>query len=73
VHARQIAEWLSTYEGSRTLIETGLYARGSSPAIDKAIDHHSAIMNFSVQDRDKRTDLRRTLALLADIAGGSRP
>lgn len=69
--ARQIVEWLSTYEASRMLIETALYSRGASDAIDQAIDHYAAILRFIGQDREKRSDLRGTLALLADIVGGS--
>jgi flagellum-specific ATP synthase len=68
--ARQVAQSLSIYETSRTLIETGLYARGASAAIDKAIDKQAALVGFIRQDRMQRSDLTATLAMLADITEG---
>ncbi|HEY0959838.1 MAG TPA: FliI/YscN family ATPase [Novosphingobium sp.] len=68
--ARKIFKLLSTYETSRTLVETGLYARGTSPDLDEAIDQRANIERFLQQDRTKRCDLRSTLAMLAEICGG---
>lgn len=69
--ARQVVQSLSAYETSRTLIETGLYARGASAAIDRAIDQQAEIRRFVQQDRTHRSELSATLAQLADVAEGA--
>jgi flagellum-specific ATP synthase len=69
--ARQVAESLSAYETSRTLIETGLYSRGASAVIDRAIDRQTDIRRFLQQDRAHRSELDATLAMLADVAEGA--
>lgn len=69
-HARKVMDWLVTYEASRTLIETGLYLRGSNPAIDHAIDGQERARNFVIQDRKDNSPLTATLARLAEIAKG---
>jgi flagellum-specific ATP synthase len=70
-HARQVVESLSAYETSRTLIETGLYSRGASAVIDRAIDRQADIRRFLQQDRTHRSELDATLAMLADVAEGA--
>lgn len=71
VHARQAGQSLSTYEASRSLIESGLYSRGASAATDKAIDQHAHILDFLKQDRSKPSSLEATLAALAKAVGGA--
>ncbi|MDR2856891.1 MAG: FliI/YscN family ATPase [Novosphingobium sp.] len=69
--ARRFVQSLSTYEGSRTLIETALYVRGASAAIDAAIDRHPAMLDFLGQEPTERSDFRATLARLSDLFGGA--
>lgn len=66
--ARTTNGLLSTYETARTLIESGVYARGSDAGIDAAIDRRPAILEFLRQAQDEATpfeDCRRQLALVA--------
>ena len=51
--AAKALEALSTYETARTLIETGVYAAGASPEIDRAIAARPALLAFLRQDRDE--------------------
>jgi flagellum-specific ATP synthase len=67
--ALQILEWLSVYESSRTLINAGLYAKGSNLTIDRAIEQHPKMMHFLKQDRSERSDLFDTRAAIQQLAG----
>jgi flagellum-specific ATP synthase len=70
--ALQLLEWISIYDSSRTLIDTGLYVKGSNDGIDRAIEKHPAIVRFLKQDRDERAGLaaiQSTLSLLAARRG----
>lgn len=68
--ALQILECLSLHESSRTLVETGLYVKGSNAAIDRAIERHPEIVRFLKQDRGEHTGLASSSAALARLAGG---
>jgi flagellum-specific ATP synthase len=46
---------LSTYDNARTLIESGVYAEGSSPDIDRAVARRPALLGFLKQRQDERT------------------
>jgi len=46
---------LSVYESARTLIETGVYIRGSNVEIDHALDRRPSIIEFLKQAQDERT------------------
>lgn len=65
--ARQVHGWLAQYESSRTLIETGLYARSANPEIDRAIEKRPSINGFLQQDRQHRSTLGSTTEMLARI------
>jgi len=67
--AQQGAAILSTYEASRTLIETGLYVAGSSAEIDLAIARRPALMRFLAQDRGQQTDFAATVSGLTAAVG----
>lgn len=58
---------LAEYEGARDLIEVGAYAPGSSPAIDAAIAHRSAIDAFLRQDTEQEGDVASAVADMARI------
>ncbi len=68
--ALQLLEWLSVHESSRTLVDTGLYAKGSNAGIDRAIERNPAIIRFLRQERDERTAFSATAAAVAQIAEG---
>ena len=69
-NAVQILEWLSLHENSRTLIDTGLYVKGSNAAIDRAIERHPEIQRFLKQDRDEHCAQSETAASVSRIAQG---
>jgi flagellum-specific ATP synthase len=68
--AQLILEWLSLHESSRTLIDTGLYVKGSNSGIDRAIERHPEIVRFLRQELNERASLASTQAALERIAGG---
>jgi flagellum-specific ATP synthase len=65
--AFQVLEWLSRYDASRTLIDTGLYVKGSNEAIDRAIERHPHIVKFLRQDRGDRSALMTTSGALSRL------
>lgn len=58
---------LSTYEQSRTLIETGVYVRGGSPEIDAAIEARPGLTSFLRQAPDQRVARTTALQTLAAL------
>jgi flagellum-specific ATP synthase len=70
--ALQILEWVSLYQSSRTLIDTGLYAKGSNPAIDAAIERQNEIVRFLRQGRDERATFDQTVAAMSKLTDGVR-
>jgi len=67
--AMRAIQLLSTYESSRTLIEAGIYARGSDADIDRAIDKRAALGEFLRQDQGERIPYGRTQAALSTLVG----
>ncbi|MBO5136883.1 MAG: FliI/YscN family ATPase [Spirochaetaceae bacterium] len=65
----QIRRKMSTYAENEDMITVGAYQRGSSPAIDAAIDSHQAIEDFLIQDEFAPAPLEDTLVRLGQIAG----
>jgi flagellum-specific ATP synthase len=72
-HALEALEWISLYDASRTLIDTGLHAKGANPKIDRAIERHPAILRFLKQPRDERASLDATVTDLAALCEGRSP
>lgn len=68
--ARQVREWLSIYEGSKMLIETGLYVAGTSPDIDRAVERHPHIVRFLKQAADQCSTLAATGEALSQLTRG---
>ena len=60
---------LSTFEASRTLIESGVYMSGSSPEIDRAVERRPALMNYLKQNPTERSDFDATTSALAALMG----
>jgi flagellum-specific ATP synthase len=67
---QQVLEWLSVHETSRTLVDTGLYVKGSNPKVDKALGRHPEIVRFLKQDRHERVGLEATAHALSDLVRG---
>ena len=61
---------LSTYETSRTLIESGVYLSGSSPEIDRAIERRPAIMQYLKQKATERTPFATATESLTAVMEG---
>jgi flagellum-specific ATP synthase len=66
--ARQVHAWLSVYEASRTLVDTGLYVKGASADIDRAVEQHPDIVRFLKQERDEHSSLGATSEALSRMA-----
>jgi flagellum-specific ATP synthase len=69
-HILQILEWLSLHESSRTLVDTGLYVKGSNPGIDRALERNPAILRFLKQSRNERIETAQLTAVLTQLAEG---
>jgi flagellum-specific ATP synthase len=69
--AREAVAQLSLYEGSRTLVESGLYATGTQPALDHALARREQLLAFLRQAPDNRVavdDTRKALAAVLGVA-----
>lgn len=58
---------LSLYEMSRTLIEAGIYAPGSQPALDRALSLRPQLLAFLRQDLNLPESRQKALAMLKRI------
>ena len=67
--ARHVLAHLANYEGSRTLIESGLYSAGASPDLDAAIVSKPVIDEFLRQDQHEATAFAAVTDKLSQIAG----
>jgi len=68
--AQKAVALLSTYDASRTLIESGVYVAGANAEIDRAIERRPALMSYLKQPSSERVPLAAaTVALQALIAG----
>lgn len=65
--AFQVLEWLAKYESSRTLVDTGLYVKGSNEATDRALERNPHILKFLRQERNDRSALNSTNVALARL------
>lgn len=62
---------LSTYEGARTMIESGIYAAGADRRIDRAISARPAILGFLKQGQDQAVALEASLKALVELERSS--
>lgn len=67
--ALQVLEWISLQQSSRTLVDTGLYAKGANAGIDRALERHPDILGFLKQGIEERAFFDETLAALGQVAG----
>lgn len=72
-HSRALASeaiaQLSTYEASRTLVESGLYAAGSQPTLDRALARRNELLAFLRQESTQATRMSDTRAALSAALG----
>ncbi len=66
--ARKIRTILATYAQAEDLIRIGAYVRGSSAAVDRAIDLREQIIPWIKQAKGERTPIRETLETMRRIA-----
>jgi flagellum-specific ATP synthase len=66
----QVLEWLTKYESARTLVDTGLYVKGSNEIIDRSLERYPHIVKFLKQDRRDCTSMADTSAALTRLAEG---
>lgn len=64
---------LAAYEDARDLINLGAYSRGSSPAIDRAIELTDDMIAFLSQGLDEFVEYDQTKKALAGIVGTEAP
>ena len=64
---------LSTYEASRTMIESGVYVAGASPDIDQAVERRPALMKYLKQPSSEHSPFARTTDALKSLIEGARP
>jgi len=67
--ARQLRRHLATYEENRDLVLMGAYRAGADAAIDAAIAHHGAIVDYIRQDADEVVSLGVATAELVAVFG----
>jgi flagellum-specific ATP synthase len=65
--ARKMREVLATYADAEDLIRIGAYAKGTSAAVDKAVELRPAILSFLKQDMNERTGFAQTRAIMERI------
>jgi flagellum-specific ATP synthase len=68
-HIQTVREWLSIWEQSRMLIDSGLYKAGTNRVLDHAIERQDDIRFFLTQSSMERADRQTVLAGLAKLAG----
>jgi flagellum-specific ATP synthase len=64
-----IRRTMAVYAREETMINVGAYHRGSNPEIDNAIEKHSLIEDFLIQEVDEPSTLEETLSSMSYIAG----
>lgn len=65
----QTRKKMALYAENEDMITVGAYKRGSSPAIDDAIDSHTVIEDFLIQDEYAPAPISETLTRLGNIVG----
>lgn len=69
--ALRVLEWLSLEESSRTLVDTGLYVKGSNEQTDLALARYPEVVKYLRQEREERADFVQALSGLAQLTRGS--
>ncbi|MBQ0051443.1 MAG: FliI/YscN family ATPase [Treponema sp.] len=61
----KLSRLIAIYEDNREMIMAGVYAKGSSPEVDAAIDKHGAIEEFLCQEEYEHCTIEDTLQKLS--------
>jgi flagellum-specific ATP synthase len=71
--AGTIRRYLASYKTNEVLINVGAYKKGTTAAIDEAIDKKPAIDDFLIQDVGEKSSIAETLQVMSEISGVSIP
>ena len=66
--AGKVRALMSTYQEKETMITSGIYEKGNSPEIDEAIEKHSVIDEFLIQEAGSAVSLKETLDKISAIS-----
>jgi FliI/YscN family ATPase len=66
--AERVRRWLASHKDAEDLIQIGAYTKGTSPAIDEAVERQPAIAAFLRQALDRPASLEESSAALAALA-----
>lgn len=66
--ATVIRRLMATYERQEDIILAGAYKKGNSPEIDEAVEKHSAIEEFLMQEEYDKCPMSETLSKMAALA-----
>ncbi len=66
---RKVAKWISDYNSQKRMIIIGAYEKGSSPAVDEAIDMHDEVEKFLCQEKHEKCTMEDTLKRLSELSG----
>ncbi|MDR2510642.1 MAG: FliI/YscN family ATPase, partial [Spirochaetaceae bacterium] len=66
---RSVRGLIASYAEMEDMINAGAYKTGSNPQIDAAIEKHSVIEEFLIQDKEEKSTLAETLSALEKISG----
>lgn len=67
--ARVVREWMSVFEASRMLVDSGLYSSGSNPILDRAIERQGGIRRFLSQSHREGIPSSSVFNALATLVG----
>lgn len=60
---------MALYQNNALMINSGMYTKGDSPAIDEAIDKYDEIEEFLKQDEDEKCTMEDTLNKMSVVSG----
>lgn len=66
---RKVAKWISDYNSQKRMIIIGAYEKGSSPAVDEAIQMHDEVEKFLCQEKHEKCTMEDTLKRLSELSG----
>ena len=69
----KIRQLMSVYANNEMMITTGIYQKGNSPEIDEAVEKHSAIEEFLMQEEFEKCPMNDTLDKIAALTGMAIP
>ena len=65
--ADRLREMLATYQANQTLINIGLYRKGTDSQIDAAIEYRDKMNDFLKQKMSEKTEYEQTISTLCDL------